>query len=62
MATAFGSQWENRPVTRYRSTFTTPEQAVAEALFPALLAPDDDKTQAATMLAEQLAAWPGNRS
>ena len=45
-------------MTGYRRTFTTPEPAVAEALFLSLLAPDDHKVQAATMLAEQRAAWP----
>ena len=45
-------------MTRYRSAFTTPEPAVAEALFLALRALDDEKAQAATMLAEHLAAWP----
>ena len=30
-------------MTRYRSSFQTPEQAVSEALFLGLMAPDDEK-------------------
>jgi hypothetical protein len=46
-------------VTRYRSTFETPEQALSEALFLALMAPGESEARAATTLAEELAAGFG---
>ena len=46
-------------MTQYRSTFTTPEQALAEALFLALMAPGESEAQAAAMLAEEIAADHG---
>ena len=43
-------------MTLYRSTFDTPKQALAEALFLELVAPGEPEAQAASMLAEELAA------
>jgi hypothetical protein len=43
-------------VSRYRSTFTTPEQALTEALFLGLMAPGEDEARACAELAEQIAA------
>ena len=44
---------------RYRSTFSTPEQALAEALFLGLMAPGESEAQACAMLAEEIAADNG---
>jgi hypothetical protein len=46
-------------VSRYRSTFSTPEQALTEALFLGLMAPGEDEAQACALLAEQIAAEHG---
>ncbi len=43
-------------MTQYRSTFETAEQALAEALFLALMAPGESEAQAASMLADELAS------
>jgi hypothetical protein len=46
-------------VTRYRTTFSTPEQALAEALFLGPMAPDEGAAQACALLAEQIAVDNG---
>lgn len=43
-------------VTQYRTSFDTPEQALAEALFLELMAPGESEAQACAMLAEEIAA------
>lgn len=45
-----------QPVTRYRTSFDTDEQAVVEALFLGLMSPGESEAQAAAALAEELAA------
>jgi len=42
-------------VAQYRTTFSTPEQAVAEALFLGLMAPGESEAQACALLAEEIA-------
>ena len=48
-------------MTRYRSTFDTPEQALAEALLLGLMAPGDSEARACAMLAEELEAGGRNQ-
>jgi len=48
--------WQSRAVAQYRSRFRTPEQAVAEALFLALMAPDEPRARLCARLAEGIAA------
>ena len=43
-------------MTRYRTSFDTNEQGVVEALFLGLMAPGEAEAEAASVLAEELAA------
>jgi hypothetical protein len=48
-------------VTRYGTGFDTDEQAVVEAFFLGLRAPGESEAEAASMLAEELAAGMARR-
>jgi hypothetical protein len=46
-------------MARYRTTFSTAEQALVEALFLGLMAPGEGEAQACAMLAEEIAVEHG---